>query len=295
MNRDDYPRISIVTANYNGEAYLECAIRSVLDQEYPDLEYIIIDGGSTDRSCDIVQKYAHRLAHWESTPDRGFAHAYNKGFARATGEIQAYLNSDDMYCPWAFDVVRRCFSDISEMEWLTTLYPMLHGEDANFVAANKAQPYNRELFYAGHYGTDLWWIQQESTFWRRSLWERAGGYFDENLELAIDADLWSRFFEWSELYAVATPLAGFRRRSDSKTGMNFDAYRKEFEQILRNTGKRPDPEAPGSLKSHLSAILRKGRVIPHTGKTVHWSHAKRRFVARVNEIEFTASRRADPA
>lgn len=286
MNPNDHPRISVVTTNYNGEGYLEHAIRSVLDQNYPNLEYIIIDGGSTDRSCEIIEKYADRLAHWESTPDRGFAHAYNKGFARATGEILAYLNSDDMYCPWAFDIVGRCFSDISEMDWLTTLYPMLHGENANFVATHNVQPYNSELFYAGRYGTDLWWIQQESTFWRRRLWERAGGYFDENLELAIDADLWSRFFASSELYAVTTPLAGFRKRSNSKTGANFESYRKEVEQVLQKVRAQSGQKARGLLES---------RAGPYTGKTVHWSHAKRRFVARVSEIQLEVNRQADPA
>jgi hypothetical protein len=283
LARQPCPRISIVTANLNGEAHLEHAIRSVLSQDYPNLEYIVIDGGSIDRSRTIIESYADRLAHWESLPDRGFAHAYNKGFARATGDIHAYLNSDDMYCPWAFDIVGRCFSDVPEMEWLTTLYPMIHGADADFVAAREVQPFSRELFYAGRYGADQPWIQQESTFWRRSLWERAGGFLDESLGFAIDAELWTRFFECSELYAVATPLAGFRKRPDSKTGRAMEEYRREFESVLRRAVDRRSPETTGP-EHRVRRLLHRVRSRSHTGKTIHYSHRKRRFVARTTKI-----------
>ena len=281
LDRGSRPRISIVTANYNGEAHLARAMESVLCQDYPDLEYIVMDGGSTDRSCHIIESFSDRLAHWESAPDEGFADAYNKGFARATGDILAYLNADDAYCPWAFDVVARCFSDVHEIEWLTTLYPMLHGVDAEFVAAHRAQPYDGDLFYAGRYGESLWWIQQESTFWRRSLWERAGGYLDASLNLAIDAELWSRFFEQAELYAVATPLAGFRKRPDSKSGRDgLVAYRSEFATVLERARRRQ-----GSGARRLEPLLRRVRSGRRTGKTVHWNHAENRYVARSTRIE----------
>ena len=282
LARGDRPRISIVTANYNGGAYLDRAIRSVLDQDYPNLEYIVIDGGSTDRSQEIIESYADRLAYWESAPDEGFAHAYNKGFAKATGEIQAYLNADDMYCPWALDIVARCFTDVPEMDWLTTLYPMLHGIDAEFVAARRVQPFNRDLFFAGRYGADLWWIQQESTFWRRDLWNRAGGYLDEGLHLAIDAELWARYFDHSELYAVATPLAGFRKRPDSKTGAHMEAYRSEFARVLRESAGRRS-RGTGGTRGPIGFLL-PIRARRHTGKILCYSHSKRRFVARTARI-----------
>lgn len=256
-------------------------MRSVLDQGYPNLEYILMDGGSSDRSLEIIESYADRLAHWETAPDRGFAHAYNKGFARASGDIQAYLNADDVYCPWAFDIVARCFTDLPEMDWLTTLYPMVHGVDAEFVATRRVQPFNRDLFYAGRYGSDLWWIQQESTFWRRGLWERAGGHFDESLDLAIDAELWTRYFEHSELYAVATPLAGFRKRPDSKTGKGMEAYRSEFARVLRDSADRRSRAA--GVRSRTASLLRRIRARP-AGKIVQYSHAKKRFVARTAKI-----------
>src|ERR1044071_1018124 len=95
-------RVSIVSVNLNQGAYLEQAMRSVLDQNYPELEYIVMDGGSTDESVSIIRKYAARLAYWTSEPDRGQSHAINKGLARATGEVVGWLNADDFYLPGAF-------------------------------------------------------------------------------------------------------------------------------------------------------------------------------------------------
>src|SRR6267154_2378048 len=100
--RSQWPRISIVTPSFNQGSYLEETIRSVLDQNYPNLEYVVVDGGSTDRSVEILQRYADRLAWWSSEPDGGQYAAINKGFKHTSGEIMAWINSDDKYLPWTF-------------------------------------------------------------------------------------------------------------------------------------------------------------------------------------------------
>ena len=101
---NNYPKISIVTPNYNGVKYLEQTIVSVLNQNYPNLEYIIIDGGSTDGSVEIIKKYESKLSYWVSEPDMGLYHAIQKGFEKSTGEIMAWINSDDMYVKGSFSI-----------------------------------------------------------------------------------------------------------------------------------------------------------------------------------------------
>jgi glycosyltransferase involved in cell wall biosynthesis len=219
-----YPKLTIVTPSFNQGQYLEETICSVLDQNYPNLEYIIIDGGSTDGSVDIIRKYADRLAYWVSEPDRGHMHALNKGFERATGSILAWINSDDKYCPWAFNVVGRIFSALPEVSWLTSQTQLLWNRQGQLQTALHSHRYARTWFYRG------WtipitpirpeqksWIMQETTFWRRELWQAAGGHLDETLQLAGDFDLWARFYEHADLVTTLCPLAGFRYHGAQKS------------------------------------------------------------------------------
>src|SRR5437868_9654465 len=112
------PKISIVTPSFNQGQFIEETIRSVLDQNYPNLEYLVIDGGSTDQTIEIIRKYEAQFSYWETEKDRGQVHAINKGLARATGDIFAFINSDDIYLPRTFATVAKYFDDHPSAEWI---------------------------------------------------------------------------------------------------------------------------------------------------------------------------------
>ena len=236
------PSISIVTPSFNQGLFLESALRSVLDQNYPALEYVVMDGGSTDGSASILRRYEARLAGWTHAPDAGQYDAVAKGFARTKGEILGWLNSDDALVPGALSVVGEIFAQFPQIEWLTTTRPLFWDARDRIVRCEALAGFSRGGFFAGEHLKregcfDAGFIQQESTFWRRSLWEKAGG-FDPDFPLAGDFALWARFFEHAELVGIDTPLAGFRLHDNQKTGHRFAEYAREAEEAFVKYGGR---------------------------------------------------------
>lgn len=234
------PRLSIVTPSFNQAAFLEQAIQSVLGQNFPDLEYVIMDGGSTDGSVPIIEQHAARLTHWTSAPDGGHYAAVNAGFAHTTGEIMAWLNADDQYLPWTFSVVAEVFAQFPEIEWLTTRWPLRWDRRGRAVRCAARRGYSRASFFRGAYvpegQRDV--IQQESTFWRRSLWEKAGGRLDTSFPLGGDFELWARFFQHAELFAVDTPLGGFRVHGEQRSALQREQYDRDVRRALEQHGGR---------------------------------------------------------
>jgi glycosyltransferase involved in cell wall biosynthesis len=206
----DQPLVSIVTPSFNQARYLEATIQSVLAQEHARIEYLIVDGGSTDGSVEIIRKYQERLAWWVSEPDQGQTDAINKGFARARGEILAWLNSDDTYLPSA---VSRAVDFLQSQPQVGLVYG-----DANFI--NEA---GRVIGRFPAAQTDLprlrrgyVHIPQQAAFFRASLW-RAVGPLDPSFYFAMDYDLWTRLAGRAELRYLPGTLANFRLHSAGKT------------------------------------------------------------------------------
>lgn len=224
------PRISIVTPSFNQGQFLEECMDSVLSQNYPNLEYVVMDGGSTDNSIEIIKKYQKHLVYWQSKPDGGQYAAINEGFKKTSGEIMAWLNSDDKYQSAALLKVAYLFLNHRDVEWLMGR-PTAYDGDGNFIYIYEYLP----SFYRGKYlFTDYSkpFIQQESTFWHRSLWEKAGGMLRTDLDFASDMELWVRFFRYAQLFTVDTVLSGYRLHGNQKACLFKDKYIKEADKVL---------------------------------------------------------------
>lgn len=249
------PRLSLVTPVFNGARYLQATLSSVLDQNYPDLDYLVVDGGSTDGSLDIIRANQTRLSSWLSEPDRGMYDALNKGFARSDGEIMGWLNADDLHLGWTLSVVGDIFAAHPEIEWITSAFPLSWDERGRAVRCRRRPGFGAKEFLAGGYlpapeRPGAFWLQQESTFWRRSLWERAGARLDDRLKAAGDFDLWARFFQQARLFAVDCPLAGFRRHPEQLTARAASLYAQESAAALHRHGGKPR----GLLRQRLKQI-----------------------------------------
>jgi glycosyltransferase involved in cell wall biosynthesis len=204
------PRVSIIVPSFNQGCYLSQALDSILDQNYPNLELIVIDGGSTDGSLEIIKARASGIHYWVSKPDGGHAQAILKGLAMATGEIMAWLNSDDFYFPWTLAVVSKLFQQFPAVDWITGRGTTGNSEGA--VVREEHDRKNKFSFLIGDYG----WIQQESTFWRRRLWDKAFPLIRSHACLSpmmIDSLVWCCFFRYTEVYNVNAVLACYRQHT----------------------------------------------------------------------------------
>ncbi len=176
----------MVTPSLNSVDFIEDTIKSVLDQNYPSLEYVIQDGGSRDGTTEIIQKYGDQLLRWESRSDKGQASAINEGYQETGGEIMAYLNADDVLLPGSLHYIARCFERYADID-------VIYGH--RILINEKNMEIGRWVLPPHCNYTILWhdFIPQETLFWRRSIWDKTGGYLDESFQFAMDWDLILRF------------------------------------------------------------------------------------------------------
>jgi glycosyltransferase involved in cell wall biosynthesis len=220
-----FPRISIVTPSFNQGDFLEYTILSVLNQDYPNLEYIIIDGGSTDRSIEIIKKYEKYLAFWVSEKDEGQSDAINKGFRRSTGDILAWLNSDDLYLPGALGRMGRLFSEDSSADVIFGDIHIAdqHGEINRTMKEVRFSP--KALLYGAMN------INQQAMFWRRRAWETSGPL--RNMYFYMDGYLLLSFVKHgARIRYIKEPLAVFRMHSMNKS-QSQQKYQYEYRDLHR--------------------------------------------------------------
>jgi glycosyltransferase involved in cell wall biosynthesis len=210
-----------------------------------------MDGGSSDRSVEIIKSRADELHHWTSRPDRGPYHAIADGFATTDADIMGWIGSDDILLPWALRIVGGIFRDCPNVEWITTETPLNIGPDGlphwtwRIPGFSKRGFRSRENSLGPNAPPFAATIQQESTFWRRTLWKKAGARFAADCKLAGDFELWDRFFEHAKLYSIDLPLGAFRHHGEIQKSVGSRAqYVEECEAVLARHGtNRVDAKA----------------------------------------------------
>jgi glycosyltransferase involved in cell wall biosynthesis len=218
---DIYPKISVVLQCHNREEFIAKAIESILSQDYPNLDFVVIDDDSTDKSWDIIQHYKDRLSYCEhiSTKTKSAQAALEYGFARTKGDIMMQMSEKGLLMPGALFTVGRVFSEFPDVEWLTSISCMVNRDGSVISIAPVRKDFHEHLI-------DVPWnVQTESTLWRRSLWERAGARWDHGLGWAADYGLWCRFFAaGATLYHLNSVLGAYRKTPTAQGVANPKQY-----------------------------------------------------------------------
>lgn len=235
-----FPKITVVTPSFNHGCFIEAAINSVLAPKYPNLEYIVIDGGSTDGTLEVLKKYTGDFSYWVSEPDHGQTDALIKGFARSSGDIMCWLNADDLFEPWTLHEVAQFFLSnrraqvvFGDAAWIDF--------NGSFIRYKKEHDFNRFIWMY-----DYNYLPQPSTFWRRDLYERTGG-LDPRFNLAMDADLWIRFADLTKIYHVKRLWSRMRVYPGQKN-VRFRAESNHEDMMIRQRYLKEEPVLGRKLK-----------------------------------------------
>ena len=234
-----WPKVSIVTPSLNQGKFIEETIRSVLLQGYPNLEYIIIDGGSTDDSVEIIRKYSAWLGYWISEPDSGQSHAINKGWKRASGEILAYLNSDDIYLPGSVITAEKLLAEHPDVS-------MIYGgcnyidEQNRITGAFYGEEFDIKQMFFNYI------VPQPAVFFKKIVLDKVG-YLDESLHYVMDRDLWIRIGLELKVKYFPVMFTNMRRHPSAKSTAQIDEFLPERLRVFNKVFERSD--IPKELKN----------------------------------------------
>jgi glycosyltransferase involved in cell wall biosynthesis len=235
----DLPKISVITPSYNQGYFLERTILSVLNQKYPNIEYIIIDGGSTDNSVDIIKKYSHYISYWVSEKDNGQSNALNKGLAKATGDIFAYLASDDILMPGILNKAANLFKDDLSLDAVFG-NKLLINKDDNIVGERRIV-YSKHFSKIGFLSSSGFGLYVDSAFIKRDVLNFLNG-FDESLNVCMDVDVVMKLLvNNSNIKAIKDPIIGFRLHEQCKTIHHSDQGPLEVEMLMKKYSAKRVP------------------------------------------------------
>jgi cellulose synthase/poly-beta-1,6-N-acetylglucosamine synthase-like glycosyltransferase len=284
-------KLSLVTPTFNRAELLPATLQSVAQQNRPlDLQYIVMDGGSTDGTQDILRAHSDIVSDWVSEPDGGMYDAIAKGFDRCDGDVFGWINSDDILFPWALNLVSRIFEEIPTAQWISTLTQTAVDAAGDILYFRKVPGYSQQAFFDGVYfgfggagdphATEF--IQQESTFFRRSLWEKVGPGALKSQSLAGDFALWTAFMGEAAPIGVDAPLGAFRVHSAGQLSRGKrEIYVRECKDSLLTararlqytskpedgaatyTGLYAEKQKPEDESSSWIAVERPFHVLPH--------------------------------
>ncbi len=272
------PRITVVTPSYNQGKYLEQTLRSVLEQGYPNLEYIVVDGGSSDGSVDIIRRYEKDLAWWVSEKDRGQSHALNKGFARATGDVYGFINSDDFLYPGALHCIADAYN--AGAQWMVGWVQMIEADGGEWPQLPQRIGLVPDWFITNP-------IPQQGTYWAGKLWKQLGG-FNEDLRYTFDYDFWMRLRFRGNVQPLILHrcLGSYRLHESSKTVSEFDAFEPEFVKIRREYVQLLPP------KMRRAVAKRRQRQESLQHRTLAWRALNESRVREARQHAFETFRRA---
>lgn len=265
-NGRELPLVTIVTPSYNQGEYIEATIRSVLDQDYPRIEYLVVDGGSSDGTLEVLSRQTSRV-RWMSEPDHGQGDAIRKGFALTQGEILAWLNADDVYLPGAVSRAVAAFQASSPVDLVYGNAEFIDRAGAVLGPCEQVQPFD-----LGRLINDLDFIVQPATFFRREPYAASGG-LDPDLTYCLDYDLWIRMAQRGAAAFVPDVLAQVRIYPQTKTASGGLGRLDEIEHMVRRYGRNALPtdferEMVAACRRHAQLAIREGHL--KTGAVDVW-------------------------